>query len=56
MNAAEAMECAARRGVGTPTVVLLEKGREVHRVAGYVGSTYLREAVEAELLGAAPAA
>jgi thioredoxin len=51
MNAAEAGEHAARLGVmGTPTVVFLKKGREVHRVTGFVGSRYLREVVEAELL------
>lgn len=56
LNAAESMEYAARLGVlGTPTVVFLKGGREVHRVVGYVGSTYLREVVEAELLDA-PAA
>lgn len=56
MNAAEATEYTARLGVmGTPTVVFLRKGREVHRVTGFVGSRYLREVVEAELLGA-PAA
>jgi thioredoxin-like negative regulator of GroEL len=53
MNAAEAGEYTARLGVmGTPTVVFLKKGREVHRVTGFVGSRYLREVVEAELLGA----
>ena len=53
MNAAEAMEYSARLGVmGTPTVLFLKKGREVHRVTGYVGSRYLREVVEAELLEA----
>lgn len=56
MNAAEATEYTARLGVmGTPTVVFLRKGREVHRVTGFVGSRYLREVIEAELLGA-PAA
>lgn len=52
MNAAEAGKHAALLGVmGTPTVVFLKKGREVHRVVGFVGSRYLREVVEAELLG-----
>jgi thioredoxin len=56
MNAAQAQHHAARLGVmGTPTVVFLRRGREVHRVVGFVGSRYLREVVEAELLGA-PAA
>ena len=56
MNAAEAMVYSARLGVmGTPTVLFLKKGREVHRVTGFVGSRYLREVVEAELLEA-PAA
>ncbi len=56
MNAAEAGKYAARLGVmGTPTVVFLKKGREVHRVVGFVGSRYLREVVEAELLGATAA-
>lgn len=51
MNAAEAGRYTARLGVmGTPTVVLLRQGREVHRVVGFVGARYLREAVEAELL------
>ena len=51
MNAAEAMEYTARLGVmGTPTILFFKKGREVHRVTGFVGSRYLREVVEAELL------
>lgn len=55
MNAAEAMEFAARLGVmGTPTVLFLRGGREVHRVVGYVGSRYLRDAVEDALLGTRP--
>jgi thioredoxin 1 len=57
MNAAEAVEFTARLGVmGTPTVLFLSGGREVHRVVGFVGSRYLREVVEAELLGESPAA
>ncbi len=56
MNAAEAQRYSAKLGVmGTPTVLFLRKGREVHRVVGFVGSRYLREVVEAEFLGA-PAA
>lgn len=56
MNAAEAAVYSARLGVmGTPTVVFFRRGREVHRVVGFVGSRYLREVVEAELLEA-PAA
>jgi len=56
MNAAEAEKYTARLGVmGTPTVLFLRKGREVHRVVGFVGSRYLREVVEAELLGASAA-
>ena len=56
MNAAEAGRYAARLGVmGTPTVLFLKKGREVHRVVGFVGSRYLREVVEAEFLGATAA-
>jgi thioredoxin 1 len=51
LNAAEAPGTAARLGVmGTPTVLFFRGGREVHRVVGFVGSTYLREVVEAELL------
>lgn len=52
LNAAEAQRYAARLGVmGTPTVIFLRKGREMHRVVGYVGLQYLREVVEAEFLG-----
>ena len=51
LNAAEAPGTAARLGVmGTPTVLFFMGGREVHRVVGFVGSRYLREVVEAELL------
>jgi thioredoxin len=51
MNAVEAGRLAARLGVmGTPTVLFLSKGREVHRVVGFVGSRYLQEVVDAELL------
>jgi thioredoxin 1 len=51
VNAAEAGRTAARFGVmGTPTVVFFRDGREVERVVGFVGSRYLREVVEAELL------
>lgn len=53
MNAAAALEYSARLGImGTPTVLFLRHGREVHRVTGFVGSRYLREVVEAELLEA----
>jgi thioredoxin len=56
MNAAEARVYATRLGVmGTPTVLFLKKGREVHRVVGFVGSRYLREVVDSELLDAPPA-
>jgi thioredoxin 1 len=56
VNAAEADRTAARHGVmGTPTVLFFRGGREVERVVGFVGSRYLREIVEAELLDA-PAA
>jgi thioredoxin 1 len=56
LNAAEAGRTAARYGVmGTPTVLFFRRGREVERVVGFVGSRYLTEIVEAELLGA-PAA
>lgn len=52
VNAAEAGRTAARYGVmGTPTVVFFRNGREVERVVGFVGSRYLREIVESELLG-----
>jgi thioredoxin 1 len=51
LNAGEAPGTAARLGVmGTPTVLFFKGGREVHRVVGFVGSRYLREVVEAELL------
>jgi thioredoxin 1 len=54
MNAAEAGRTAARYGVmGTPTVLFFKSGREVERVVGFVGSRYLREVVDAELLGGA---
>ncbi|HTP25838.1 MAG TPA: thioredoxin domain-containing protein [Anaeromyxobacteraceae bacterium] len=53
LNVAESGEIAARLGVmGTPTVVFFKRGREIHRVVGFVGSRYLREVVEAELIGA----
>ena len=53
MNAAEAMEYTARFGVmGTPTVLFFRRGREVERVTGFVGSRYLREVIEHELLRA----
>ena len=52
LNAAEAGRIAARYGVmGTPTVLFFLNGREVERVVGFVGSRYLREIVDAELLG-----
>jgi thioredoxin 1 len=53
VNAAEAGRTAARFGVmGTPTVLFFRGGREVERVVGFVGSRYLREVVDTELLGA----
>lgn len=52
LNAAEAGRTAARYGVmGTPTILFFSGGREVERVVGFVGSRYLREIVETELLG-----
>ncbi|HEX9240913.1 MAG TPA: thioredoxin domain-containing protein [Anaeromyxobacter sp.] len=55
LNAAEARRTAARYGVmGTPTVLFFRNGREVERVSGFVGSRYLREIVDSELI-AAPA-
>jgi thioredoxin 1 len=55
MNAAEAGEYLARLGVmGTPTVLFFKKGREVHRVVGFVGSRYLREIIDSELIAPAP--
>jgi thioredoxin 1 len=55
MNAAEAREYSARLGVmGTPTVLFFKKGREVHRVVGFVGSRYLREIIDSELIAPAP--
>ncbi len=54
MNAAQAMEYTARFGVmGTPTVLFFKRGREVERVTGFVGSRYLREVIEEDLLGGA---
>jgi len=54
LNAAEARRSAARLGVmGTPTVLFFKGGREVERVVGFVGSRYLREIIDAELLGLA---
>ena len=51
LNAAEAGRTAARYGVmGTPTVLFFRNGREVERVVGFVGSRYLREIVDSELL------
>jgi len=56
MNAAEAGRYAARLGVmGTPTILFFKQGREVTRVVGFVGSRYLREIVDAELIGVAGA-
>ena len=53
LNAAEAGRTAARYGVmGTPTVLFFRNGREIERVVGFVGSRYLREIVESELLPA----
>jgi thioredoxin 1 len=53
LNAAEAGRTAARYGVmGTPTVLFFRNGREVERVVGFVGSRYLREIVDSELLSA----
>ncbi len=50
-NAAQAPATAARLGVlGTPTVLFFKGRREVERVVGFVGSRYLEEIVEAELL------
>jgi thioredoxin 1 len=55
LNAAEAGRTAARYGVmSTPTVLFFRNGREVERVVGFVGSRYLREIVESELLSAPP--
>jgi len=57
LNAAEAGRTAARYGVmGTPTVLFFKQGREVERVVGFVGSRYLREVIDSELLDAAAAA
>jgi len=57
MNAAEAVEFTARLGVmGTPTLLFFKKGREVHRVTGFVGSRYLREVIDAELVEPSPPA
>ena len=54
LNAAEAGRTAARYGVmGTPTVLFFRNGREVERVVGFVGSRYLREIIEKELIGTA---
>ncbi len=57
LNAAEAGRTAARYGVmGTPTVLFFKGGREVERVVGFVGSRYLREVIDTELLGVAAGA
>jgi thioredoxin 1 len=57
MNAAEAVEFTARLGVmGTPTLLFFKRGREVHRVTGFVGSRYLREVIDAELVAPSPPA
>lgn len=51
MNAGEAREFSARLGVmGTPTVLFFKKGREVTRVTGFVGSRYLHEVIDSELI------
>jgi thioredoxin-like negative regulator of GroEL len=51
VNAAEAPHAVSRLGVlGTPTVVFFKGRREVERVVGFVGSRYLQEIVDAELL------
>lgn len=53
VNAAAAGRTAARLGVmGTPTVLFFKSGREVERIVGFVGERYLREIIDAELLGA----
>ncbi len=53
LNAADSGRTAARYGVtGTPTVLFFKRGREVERVVGFVGARYLREVIDAELLGA----
>jgi len=52
MNAAEAGHHTSRLGVmGTPTVLFFDRGREAHRVVGFIGLRDLREVVETELLG-----
>lgn len=54
LNAAESGRTAGRYGVmGTPTILFFKRGREVERVVGFVGSRYLREVIDAELLGVA---
>lgn len=51
MNATEAGHYTSRLGImGTPTLVFFKRGREVHRAIGFVGSRYLREVIDAELL------
>ncbi len=51
VNAAEAGRTAARFGVmGTPTLLLFRNGREVQRVVGFIGSRFLRELVDEDLL------
>jgi thioredoxin 1 len=52
LNAAEAPRITGRLGVmGTPTLLFFKGGREVERVVGFVGSRYLREILDTELLG-----
>ncbi len=54
LNAAEGGRVAARYGVmGTPTVLFFRRGREVDRVVGFVGSRYLRDVIDSELLDVA---
>jgi len=57
LNASEAIRTAARFGVmGTPTVLFFKRGKEVERVVGFVGERYLRDVIDAELLGTAATA
>ncbi|MEY3014033.1 MAG: thioredoxin [Pseudomonadota bacterium] len=53
VDISRAPRVAGRFGVmATPTVLYLDKGREVERVVGFRGSLYHREIIESDLLPA----
>ena len=51
MEAIDEIVAEFRLPAGAHVLVASADGREVHRVVGYVGSRYLREAVEAQVAG-----